>query len=398
MKMRKTFHSGFTLIELLVVISIIGMLAGLLLPAMQNAREAARRTMCINNQKNLALALTNYQDARGKYPGFRQEITMDGKSTGAWTSDGTGTWSYIKDMGFTYAPWNIAILPYMEGVNLMDYMGREGSMADFVRKPTDVAVPSFWCPSAGAIVPGSRVYVGNAGYSDLGFSRRGGPSNPGEVTIPGTTTKLKIPPRPGDTTRYNGMFNDGILRLVENSIAPYGPQLAIDDVVDGTTNTMLTSENLQYTSMWDEREENCGFTWPLSPTRIFDNTDGHVLSTITKTYDFYTARTCAELVAAQKYDSRGINGGTNTPSGYDANTVPLKINQCKEIEGSRGWITARPSSNHAGCVVASMVDGSVRTVNENIDGFTYIRAMTPNDRKCQCDPIHTGVFNMNELD
>src|SRR5690349_12990843 len=71
---RRQKNRGFTLTELLVVIAIIGVLVGLLLPAVQIAREAARRTQCSNNQKQLALAARSFQSRKGRFPSSQEEL------------------------------------------------------------------------------------------------------------------------------------------------------------------------------------------------------------------------------------------------------------------------------------------------------------------------------------
>ena len=91
--------SGFTLIELLVVIAIIAVLIALLLPAVQSAREAARRAQCVNNLKQIGIALHNYHDAQGILP-------MGTEQYGSWDTT-CGYWPYGHSL-FTF------ILPYVE--------------------------------------------------------------------------------------------------------------------------------------------------------------------------------------------------------------------------------------------------------------------------------------------
>ena len=87
-------HRGFTLVELLVVIAIIGTLVGLLLPAVQSAREAARATQCRNNMKQIGLALQNYHDARQSFP-YGGKVPVTNSNQGNWN-------------------WRVDILPFME--------------------------------------------------------------------------------------------------------------------------------------------------------------------------------------------------------------------------------------------------------------------------------------------
>src|SRR5690606_1821609 len=99
---------GFTLIELLVVIAIIAVLIALLLPAVQQAREAARRSQCQNNLKQLGLALHNYHDTYARFPSavFWTDVDGDGQA-----DRDEGHWA-----------WGAAILPFIEQGNLADRM------------------------------------------------------------------------------------------------------------------------------------------------------------------------------------------------------------------------------------------------------------------------------------
>lgn len=216
MRTRNTRKHGFTLIELLVVIAIIAILIALLLPAVQQAREAARRTQCKNNMKQLGLALHNYHDVHRAFPpGW---IAVDGNVQSAHD-------------GLNGAGWGTMILPYMEQTNLYELFDANLPIhhLDNFEFQT-VVLPAFQCPSDPKVEmwdieeegsPGTVLarlptanYIGVFGTEELD----------GCENAPGTAP-----------VKANGQCEgDGV--LYHNS------RVRIRDITDGTTNTFIIGE------------------------------------------------------------------------------------------------------------------------------------------------------------
>jgi prepilin-type N-terminal cleavage/methylation domain-containing protein len=146
---------AFTLVELLVVIAIIGILVALLLPAVQSAREAARRTQCTNQLKQLALATHNHHDQYQKLPngGEHYSFAPDYSANGA---------PMVNDP--QRAGWGFQILPFMEQMPLWEGGGKT-TVADKQIQVISAAVPGFYCPSKRnpAALPSQGSWYGPSG-------------------------------------------------------------------------------------------------------------------------------------------------------------------------------------------------------------------------------------------
>jgi prepilin-type N-terminal cleavage/methylation domain-containing protein/prepilin-type processing-associated H-X9-DG protein len=215
MKSRR-FRKGFTLIELLVVIAIIGILIGLLLPAVQQVREAANRMKCTNNLKQIGLALHNYHDSYNRFPsGY-----VDGDTNPDSTPD--------NDFGPGWG-WAAYLLPYLEQGNLYRQINFNqgvgiGTNAAVSRTPLTI----FQCPSdpyqqnftvwpTNVVVAHSN-YVGCNGWRESFFAAGGGGGSNGDDGLPG------VP----------GLGGAGLFyRNSQNTFA---------NVVDGLSNTIFVGE------------------------------------------------------------------------------------------------------------------------------------------------------------
>jgi len=223
--MSQTLRRGFTLIELLVVIAIIAILIALLLPAVQQAREAARRTQCKNNLKQLGLGLHNYLDVHRSFPiGHQYRPTGVGAGVGAHFGKG---WSV-----FTY------LLPYMDQGPLFNQLNMNLSMAGVREDPAGPAgtvidggankrlvstvVPWARCPSSTAPGTFANGSAGQAGYFEslavTSYKASAGSFHDNSSGYPFN-----------DQNRYNGLFHrDSIVQL--------------RDLSDGTSNVIAIGE------------------------------------------------------------------------------------------------------------------------------------------------------------
>ncbi|MFN3152934.1 DUF1559 domain-containing protein [Bremerella sp.] len=205
-------HGGFTLVELLVVIAIIGVLIALLLPAVQQAREAARRMQCSNNLKQIGLAFHNYHDIHRSFPYGARAI------------------------GNTFGPsWWAGLLPFIEQNSLFEKLdltvnnaGWSANASVLIRQPAPVMV----CPS----FPG-EVHGGH--YSDSWDSK----STYVGISGADISTTAFTESRVGtccNCCTHTGTQNDGIIAAGGLLIA--NKTLRFRDITDGTSNTLMVSE------------------------------------------------------------------------------------------------------------------------------------------------------------
>ena len=314
---------AFTLIELLVVIAIIAILIALLLPAVQQAREAARRTQCRNNLKQLGLALHNYHDVHTVFP------------PGGVRSRGVA--------------WTILILPYIDQVGAYNEMVFEG---------TNTYLPGYvnysW-QSSTTPPPRSRdaLYVLrvaglNCPSSNMPTDRAQGTGRIQLINYVGIEGHY-VNPATGATA--SPVYSTGYGYTAINGVLYPISSVQMRDLTDGSSNTMMIGEQ----SGW-RRDPVTG---ALADRRSCSHDGGAWL---------------------------GVTGGSMTVPGWHLNTATLRyrINETTQATGSGGFFSGYSTNNpltaaHDGGVHILLCDGSVHFLSENVDNVVVQQLAVRND-------------------
>jgi prepilin-type processing-associated H-X9-DG protein len=330
-------------VELLVVIAIIGILVALLLPAVQQAREAARRTQCSSNIKQLALAVQNFEagnkklPAAGTYANPMQAFYID---------------SYVRiDLkSGTNHSWIVSLLPYLEEQPLHDQFDLTKKVTQNLTNPQIAQPAILLCPSDGAYgrlfefgasqaVRAQRVQFGKGNYAAY--------SNPFHV---------------------DSWFFSGAIWL-------YGKKL--DQIVDGTSTTLTFAE---IRTRDDPADQRGAWALPWSGSTLLS-------------FDFHPESYPRDLSRIEK-----------PPTGYEPYKLSLGLTQypnsinpdvlyecsdpaaaqfegmpCNDAWGVPGYISAAPRSQHAGGVNVAFLDGHVGFLPNDIDEYVMLWMTCTND-------------------
>ena len=336
--MTRQHRLGFTLVEMLVVIVIISILVGLLVPAVNSAREKARRTQCLNNQREVSLGILQYENTIGRFPGWINRLG---------TNPVTATDTRIA------LTWPTVILPHVGREDVWKKCREldKNNYATNVSQAT-VRMAQYVCPSAGRTETTALSYVANGGIKDL---------TPAQVTAAGVST-----PDGPTTGLFHNRYNYG------------EPSVSASRIKDGASHTLMLSENLQ-AGEWLLPASWISSGWPTN----YEADNG---------YEAHLVMVFEWLDYVQQRNQ----GPPPKPPTLKSPPLPLS-NNCAQINRGKedprpdtrplAYTYARPSSNHPGGVVVSYCDGRAGFLSENIQYLTYQHLVAPDSDHAA--PINT---------
>lgn len=323
--------AGFTLVELLVVIAIIGVLVALLLPAVQAAREAARRTQCLSNLKNLSLGSLNHESSKKELPPGRK---FDWWDSYTWTQY---ILPNIEQQAVYQLYWTLPD-PKFNGA----HNGSNGPIGNDarLRQARHSQVPLFYCPSDTTPMPNEM------DTQEYGFWRGSYRACTGATDLYGDRIVFADGYQPGQA---KGAM--GVTHTPTNPPTARSPGVRLKEITDGTSRTLLFSEGLVPSIP--------GWGGAMGET-IYGNMGGALFSNYT------TPNTSAEDY---------INGICPKDQG-DNEYLPAcrSANPGPQNQPAGAGIYAAARSVHQGGVNTSMVDGSNKFVSDSVD-LTVWRAI-----------------------
>ena len=342
-------ESAFTLIELLVVISIISLLMALILPAIQSAREAARRTQCLSHMRQLCLGMHGAasRSATGQLPAYG--VWGDDAATSATSTQPAALWS-----------WVVEILPFIDRRDLYDRWNfnsrhSNGTNATLIRT---FNIKILTCPDDESANErsGALSFVVNAGYAGIdsvielnrttGWGNQNGNYHKFDnVKIDWNSNGTVGDKEDNELTRRSGvLWREVVHRLKGNFKAERNQSLSLKEIYDGQSQTLMMTENLHAGGL-------------ESPAQMWGDPD---------------ARSCTFVLPIRRISRAGPAYFANPP--LDPNFPGCVINGARfGNEGRRPW----PSSNHPGGVCAAFCDGSTKFVSQDSDLLVYKRIVTP---------------------
>lgn len=316
--MTRKQRKGFTLIELLVVIAIIAVLIALLLPAVQQAREAARRSQCKNNLKQIGLALHNYEESHKMMPPGAIWHGVNGAGGQAPENGRDANWG---------STWVTMLLPNLDQAPLADrydstQIARSATNAGSATAPLRQKLPFITCPSHPTV-------DGNLTQDFDGFAKG---------SYAGSTG--------GGRMLRRADFTNPQLKGAFSAVGQYGA--AFRDVRDGQTNAIMVAEIVKVGSTGDDRG---AWGWCSGPLFSGRGPGGVALPPNS---------------AFQTDSSPYASNDTTSPNFNERNNP--------DNAGAEAGVAAR--SYHSGGVHALLMDGSVRFISENIDQATWLNLLS----------------------